>query len=197
MRYYLGTVFGKSFYNDALIRTGGTGNVLLSYAGQMKVEKALETIKFFDSSKMIIDSGAFSVWNSGKTMDRNKLLAYYKRLKQYRLDFDFINLDVIPGDRGRKPTRTEVDQACKEGLENYYWFREQGIETVPVFHEDDNWEYLEIFRKDNLYIYRQKRRVGLILWLDKVYGNWTDENPRLATVDHQNAIHFIAYHVIG
>lgn len=158
-----------------MLETGGTGNILFTFAEKRDPKVALETIRKYDNFNIIIDSGAFSVWNSGKTMDRDELLAYYKHLYAYRQDLTFVNLDVIPGVRGRKPTKAEAEIACQQGLENYYWFRKNGIETMPVFHEGDDFKYLEIFKKETDYIAISpandssvKRR---IVWLDQVYRN--------------------------
>lgn len=180
MKYHLGTPIGNTFFNHVMLDTKGTGHILFTYAEKRDPMKALETIRKYPEFTIIIDSGAFSVWNSGKSIDRNELLNYYKTLKAYRSDLIFINLDVIPGKRGQKPSKAEADAACAAGLDNYYFFKKNGVDTLPVFHEDDNWDYLEIFKKETDYIAispandssRQKR----IKWLDGVYsnlkGNW-------------------------
>lgn len=174
MRYYLGLALNKSPYVDYMLEHGGTGNVLFSYASEQNADKAIEVLKKFSNFNVIIDSGAFSVWNSGKVMDRDKLFAYYKRLKEFRGDLTFITLDKIPGVRNRKPTLDEVDEACEMSWGNYLWFKKNGIQTIPVFHEGDDFKYLDLMMNETDFLAispandsSMKRRM---VWLDKVYS---------------------------
>lgn len=175
MKYYLGTPYGNTFFNQAMLETNGTGSILFTFAEQNNPQLALKTLTKYDNFNIIIDSGAFSVWNSGKVMDRNILLNYYKKLKEYRSDLLFINLDVIPGERNRKPTPEEAYIACEKGLENYYFFKKNGINTLPVFHEGDDFKFLQIFKNETDYIAispaNDSSRVKRQVWLDRVYAD--------------------------
>lgn len=162
-----------------MLETGGTGSILFTFADKRDPDVVIPILKQYEAFNIIIDSGAFSVWNSGKKMDRDELLRYNKKIKAYRDDINFINLDVIPGERGRKPTPQEAEEACKGGLDNYYFFKKNGINPLPVFHEDDNFDYLEIFKNETDYIAispaNDSSTQRRIRWLDRVYGNLRGE----------------------
>lgn len=174
MKYYLGYANNK-YEEQPILDTGGTGNVLISYAACKSPVNAVRSLSLFDSYSKIVDSGAFSVWNSGRAMDRSEILSYYKYINEHIKNVYFINLDVIPGERGRKPTKNEAEKACADGLKNYYYFKKNGINTMPVFHEGDNFDYLEIFKKETDYIAispaNDSSRQRRIKWLDRVYLN--------------------------
>ena len=180
MRYYFTENFSKSYYIDSL-KENKIDNLLCSFASatqktiEKKIDNAISILRQFEpETNIIIDSGAFSSWNSGLGVDRNELLEFYKGIYKHFPNAHFINLDVIPGARGRKPTEKEADIACKLSYENFLWFKSKGITTLPVFHEDDNWDYLYKFMEETDYIAispandsSPKRR---IVWLDKVYS---------------------------
>lgn len=175
MRYYLGENFADSFYHRALIKSGGTGNVLFSYASASGLDKAIEILKRYDDWNVMIDSGAYSIWNNGRVLNKEELLSFYSKLKAYRADLDFINLDVIPGTRGRKPTLAQAIEACEEGWNNYLWFKKKGFNTIPVFHEDDDWDYLERYKEQTDFIAISPANDSSfnkrVIWLNKVYAN--------------------------
>ena len=112
MKYYLGENFSKSYYQDILIQTKGTGYTLASFASANTTQKALEWLSMFpEDIEFIIDSGAFTVWNTGGTINREELLAFYRAIKQLKPNAHFINLDSIPGKKGQKPSKEEVKRA--------------------------------------------------------------------------------------
>lgn len=91
--------------------------------------------------KVMLDSGAFSAWTRGETLD---LGDYINFLKRYQFDVDtYINLDVIPGKRGIAPTTREVDYAAQASLENYEAMLAAGLKPIPVFHYGENFRWLE------------------------------------------------------
>lgn len=103
------------------------------------------------SVNMMIDSGAFTVANSGKTVHLHDLIAYHKDLlARYgdRHNFVFISLDVIVGAKGRKATEAERKAGMKESYDNYVTlaqeFPDQTI--LPVYHSGED------IRLRNMYI---------------------------------------------
>lgn len=175
MKYYLGENFSKSFYLEELKNTGGTGQVLFSFASASSVEKALQILEYLSpNTEFIIDSGAFSAWNSGKEIKREELLEFYRAIRAKFPKAHFINLDKIPGERGRKPTKEEAREACEISWNNYLWFKKNGIITLPVFHEDDDWTFLYRMMKETDYIAISPANDSSVQrrmkWLDKVYS---------------------------
>lgn len=94
--------------------------------------------------EVILDSGAFSAWNSGRSIDRQRYLefilqmrALYPKAKVYP-----VNLDVIPGKQGEKITKSQVEESAHQGWENYEYFKKHGIESIHVFHEGEDFKWL-------------------------------------------------------
>lgn len=176
MRYYLGT-HSSEFHVKALLDTH-VSNILITYADFKKSpDKAVALINRFKDANVIVDSGAFSVWNSGGSVDREKLIDFYVYIKENVSvkNVNFINLDEIPGKKGIKPTTEEAYNACVVSHENYVFFKNMGINVLPVFHEGDHFEFLEIYKKEADYIAispandsSAKRRM---VWLDSVFSN--------------------------
>jgi hypothetical protein len=96
---------------------------------------------------LLIDSGAFSVWSIGKTVDRaayrDYLLAYREEKQTGKLTF--INLDVIPGDKriGTAPTQAERERAIRESMDNADFLRDAGLPIMEVYHRFEPPEVLE------------------------------------------------------
>lgn len=90
----------------------------------------------------MIDSGAFSVWKSGKTIDLDAYIKYCKSRPDLSV---VVGLDVIPP-RGAKLTDSLKDKVASEGWNNYLkMIREIPMEkVVPVFHRGDHIKWLEV-----------------------------------------------------
>ena len=93
---------------------------------------------------LFLDSGAFSCWNSGATID-------VTQYRQFCVDHPgityYVNLDVIPGSPNMNIRRTPemIEEACRQGWKNYmYLVRALPIEKViPVFHRGEDFKWLE------------------------------------------------------
>lgn len=91
--------------------------------------------------KVMLDSGAFSAWTRGVEIELARYIAFIK--ENAALLDSYINLDSIPGERGRRPTVKEVDRAAAESLENYRAMRAAGLRPIPVFHFGESFVWLE------------------------------------------------------
>lgn len=96
----------------------------------------------------MIDSGAFTAWSSGKVIDLeqycdtcNDLLQQYGDV----MDFTFVALDKIPGEKGRPMTAEDRLEACKISAANYHYMCKHVEGFVkPVFHTGDpDWLLME------------------------------------------------------
>lgn len=87
---------------------------------------------------IMIDSGAFSVWKSGKTVD---LDAYIRFCSEHRNAL-FVNLDVIPS---LKDKTDEVERRCKESWRNYLRMVGELPRrcVIPVFHQGEPLRWVE------------------------------------------------------
>lgn len=83
----------------------------------------------------MLDSGAFSVWNSGKTIQLDDCVAFCLQSPQVAV---YVNLDVIPG-KG-----VGVEEAAKQGWQNYRrMIRALPPDKVmPVYHEGEDIRWL-------------------------------------------------------
>ena len=93
--------------------------------------------------KIMLDSGAFTAWNKGDSVSVDEVLRKYSRFLEGSGDlFDeiwMINLDKIPGERGRDPTLAELDEAVKVSDENFKLLTHHfGSRILPVFHQGES-----------------------------------------------------------
>lgn len=133
-----------------------------------------EDLKFIQN--LMVDSGAFSVWKSGASVNLDEYISFCKK---YEEDLQVIvALDVIPGnakDKGRL-TKEAIQKACEEGWENYLKMLSAGLpksKVVPVFHQFDGWEWLQRyldFGTPYIGLATRKKGVGNVrynrVWLD-------------------------------
>ena len=94
---------------------------------------------------LMLDSGAFTVWTKGTTIDLDKYI-------QFCLDHPgisyYVNLDVIPGVPNQKRTITKdsVESSCLQGWKNYRRMLDAGIpkkQIIPVYHQNDPISWLD------------------------------------------------------
>lgn len=96
--------------------------------------------------RMIIDSGAFSVWNKGGTIDIDE---YKKFCLSKPQDWSFINLDVIPK-TGCGPE--EIERCCQASYENYLYLSKEIKNIMPVYHYGDKMKWLKKYTSHTDYI---------------------------------------------
>lgn len=120
-------------------------NRLLSQINERKVVyKYIEAKKNGWKGKLLIDSGAFSVHKSGKTVDLNEYIQFLNNNHEY-LDY-YIQLDDIPGKWGEQKTIEQITESPKKSWNNYLYMIEKLVEPqklLPVFHQGENFSYLE------------------------------------------------------
>jgi hypothetical protein len=130
----------------------------------------------------IVDSGAFTVWNKGGSIDVNE---YGNKLLELLQFFDVAaNLDVIPGKKGMAAsdiTSQITDKAASEGWANFQKLSAKlyanGINPqrlMPIYHQGESLDWLRRMvahgceyigvSPSNDYATSQRQ-----LWLDTVY----------------------------
>lgn len=89
---------------------------------------------------VLLDSGAFSAWNSGVSISIDDYIAFCQEHPDCNY---YVNLDVIPGSRGKSISKLEIDEACKQSWNNYQIMCKElpKDKVIPVFHfaEDIDW----------------------------------------------------------
>ena len=137
MKYFFSSSAG--FY-PMLVEMGAT-NFLLSFAVDAK-----ECYKMIDEDNVIIDSGAFSVWNKGGSINIDEYLSFCKSLPK---KWTFINLDVIPKTGSNAK---EIEKCCQQGYENYLYLKQHLENVMPVYHYGDDIKWLHKFIETSDYI---------------------------------------------
>lgn len=91
---------------------------------------------------ILLDSGAFTAWNKGEVTSVEDVKRKYSRFIELADGlFDeiwMINLDKIPGERGRDPTQADLDEAVRQSDVNFEILtKEFGNWVQPVFHQGE------------------------------------------------------------
>lgn len=100
----------------------------------------MERVKVKPKIKLMLDSGAFSAWKRGVSINIEDYIAYIKRNKH--LLHSYVNLDVIPGAPGKPVTQAQVDAAAKASHRNLTHMRKAGLNPMPVFHFGESFDWL-------------------------------------------------------
>lgn len=122
----------------------------------------------------ILDSGAFSVWNRGETIDLDEYIRFCSDAPTCSY---YVNLDIIPGKPNDVKSKTPalIESACQGGWDNYQkMLKTLPLEKViPVFHQGDSFNWLERYLNFGTpYIgispANDRTTVQKLLWLDEV-----------------------------
>lgn len=135
-----------------------------------------------DDFFLILDSGAFSAWNSGVEINIDNLIEYMHKWKDvYTIA---ANLDKIPGERRKAPTKDDVHIAAEVGWKNSKYILSKGVpqdKLMPIFHQGEDFRWLKLMVDEGYqYIgispsndYSTEQRM---FWLDEVYEYLTKQN---------------------
>jgi len=91
---------------------------------------------------IMLDSGAFTAWQKGHKTEVDEVSESYERFLNAADNlFDsivMVNLDVIPGERGRNPTQEEIKEAVRQSDINLEILKRRfGERILPVFHQGE------------------------------------------------------------
>ncbi|RJQ27292.1 hypothetical protein C4577_01620 [Candidatus Parcubacteria bacterium] len=108
--------------------------VMCTFAQKKGVDKVIK--KGF--KKIFVDSGAFTVFNSGGIVDIDELASFIKEREEY-ISY-YISLDVI------------ADKEGFQSLKNWYYLKEKGLNPIPVFHAGEEQEVMQQYAEHCNYI---------------------------------------------
>lgn len=127
------------------LKAVGAKNYLLSFAVDAK-----GSLHRFDDEEnsIIIDSGAFTVWNKGSgEIDIDEYLAFLNNIDHPVVG---VNLDVIPQTGS---THKEVHECVEKSFDNFlYLKRKSRHQILPVYHYGEDFSVLERYMKETDYI---------------------------------------------
>ena len=149
-------------------------NILISYVhGYKGIRKVVDDI---NPKNLIIDSGAFSAWTVGEYIDiDNYAKVCLELMKTYPgKEMHFVNLDMIPGSPGRKPTATEIEYSAQKSWDNMLYLEDKGIPVMNVYHQHEELKWLERLMEHQEYFgvspandLTPKKRM---VWLDQAFS---------------------------
>ena len=117
-------------------------NCLLSYINDKKSIKECFESDF--KGKLFIDSGAYSAWTKGKTINVDEYIDFLNN-NDDRI-YIFAQVDVIPGIKHQLPTREQVEDAASRTWNNYLYMREKlksPDKCLYTFHVGEPIKYLK------------------------------------------------------
>lgn len=97
---------------------------------------------------LLLDSGVFSSWRRGTTIDLDRYIAYLQENQDFL--FAYVSMDFIPGKFGQKRTQAEVEYSAKVGYQNLEKMWKAGLQPIPVFHQGERWYWLEKMLADKI-----------------------------------------------
>jgi len=118
----------------------GRKNILVSFAYRILLERFRHIFEV-NKISLFYDSGAFTVWNKGGTVD---IEGYKRDLREFdALITVAANVDVIPGTQGQKATPEQAALAAEQGWANFDMFRKEGFsKIIHIFHQGDDFKWL-------------------------------------------------------
>ncbi len=153
--------------------------LLVSFAYDQRntlVGKKVASLIPLDEVDLMIDSGAFSVWTVGDTIDLDAYIEWAKAQRALVPDATIINLDVIPGAPGVRPSQKEAEKAIAQSMENADRIRDAGLPVMEVFHLHD----LDFGLMEKLW---ERRQPGEVLGIGGLAGLGTSRTELLAFGD--------------
>lgn len=127
-----------------VLRQTGYPHVLISFVYDKQRDFFTDRLGYWPDS-ILGDSGAFSVWTLGETVDLGEYTDWCLHYQELRPDFLAITLDVIPGKPdGSAPTKRDRTKAMNQGVANSDQLRESGVRIMEVFHWHEPMEQLEL-----------------------------------------------------
>jgi hypothetical protein len=163
----------------------GVKNLLSSYENPRATEETAEALKVnYPGQAFLLDSGAFSAWNSSRVINLNEYINFAGEFIARHSDrishIHVVNLDVIPGEQGRIPTRKEVEEAARLGWENMIRMEKAGLTPLHIFHQGEDFKWLERLSERHRYIGISPSNDSSLknkkLWMDAVYARIRAKN---------------------
>lgn len=130
---------------------------------------------------IMMDSGAFSAWSSGITINIDDYIAYLK--ENMPSFYSAVCLDTIPGESGSmaRVTQRMLEESANKSFENYLKMRKAGLDVIPVFHQGEDFAHLERLVDERVpYIgispYMRAKPDSMMAWFDECFTRITDKD---------------------
>jgi len=174
-------------------------NILISYAFIQNPRRWLDLLGDYVPKNMIIDSGAFSVWSRGESINIDAYKQFcvdVKRILPSETHLYFVNLDVLPGKMGVRPTEEQVEDSAQRSWNNMLKLEDAGLKVINVYHQHEDLKWLDKLREHSDYIgISPANDVSMpekLNWLKHVFGmiRNTIRTHGFAVTSHQQLYQF-------
>lgn len=180
MKIYMAMPSSKKFFSQ--MKELEMEHLLISFAFFKSFAKFASDSQGYYSKDLILDSGAFSVWSRGETIDIDKYATFCKDIITNIPDgtsVNCVNLDVLPGKFGVRPTDADRDNSAQAGWDNMLYLESLQLKVIPVFHQHERFEWLERMMAHTDYIgISPANDVSMkekLAWLDKCFSITRDK----------------------
>lgn len=172
-------------------------NRLVSYYYKEQLKEVM-SINFEGPTKIIIDSGAFSAWNTGSSINFSEYIQYcheaIAQAEKANRPIRVVNLDVIPGQKGqtaallrnrKHENKDLIEQAAQAGFNNLKAMKAEGVCPIHVFHQGEAWSWIDKIAEETDYMgvspandMPVKTRV---VWMNHVFDYMERRNIKVKT----------------
>lgn len=179
-------------------------NLLFSYAFIKKPQKLIELIGGDWPERIILDSGAFSMWSKGKEVNIEAYASFctqFRDLLPKNIQLSIVNLDVLPGTWGHVPSKEDIAISAEKGWQNMLYLESLGLKVIHVFHQHEDFTILDKLKAHSDYIgispandVSMKEKMN---WLNKVFLNLKDKTKThgFAVTSHKQLLGYPFYSV--
>jgi hypothetical protein len=143
---------------------------------------------------ILLDSGAFTGWNKGESTSvddvKRKYSMFINQADGLFEEIWGINLDVIPGEKGRDPTQDELKRAVEVSDVNFeILVKEFGDIILPVYHQGETVERLrecvaQVDGKSNYICISPRNDLAegyRVKWSRDAHSELTQKHPHILT----------------
>lgn len=135
-------------------------HVLVAFSGSARPSKKIAQLE--GVSSLFVDSGAYSAWSIGKQLDVRDYAAWARHVVPRFAEVHVASLDVIPGVKGKTPTREQFAEAVHGSLTNGNMLRAAGLKVCEAYHFGEPIEHLHTLI--------ERRQEGELLCLGGLVG---------------------------
>lgn len=158
MRLYFAAAFGNNY--DRLVANRGVRNILLTFANPAEWEKALKVLPEVKGRfNLMVDSGAFSIWNRKSEKDLPTFDTWLKWIKTFVPEVRpfvrevvAVSFDTLPGRVHETPTPEQARASGEQSFADWRRAEAEGVSCIPVFHQHEPWDILERYLEHTNYL---------------------------------------------
>ncbi|SRR6266568_154740 len=177
MRVYLAGAFGQW---NRIMAYAAVQNVLLTFADPAQWRRALRELpKHPGRFHLMVDSGAFSIWESGQKLAFTDWLqwipTFAQQVRPHVADLALVGFDVIPKWTSTHPDLSAARTAAEASYTNWRTAEDAGVRCIPTFHQYEPWDVLDRYVQGTDYVALSPRlkttTPGALRWLREAWGH--------------------------